>query len=369
MADKIAFNLIDSLGAPKTNATPTFLVYKTKTGGALSAPTITPGSTIGGGVYGFTPTDADVAAGVAYLIDAGAGAFPRYIAGAVFLEGSPFLATMLIDSLGGLWSGLPPSVGIYKDFTGAGRTPPSLTAVGGAYFYTLIPSQADFVVGTAYRIDAPTGAAPKYASGSFYPASGPSAPTPPPVLSGFGDFEDTIQGLVVDALQLDGSKVIWADQTRTRPERPFVELAVLDDETTAFTEDDVTETAGSPVGEEITLSSKDHNELTVQARCFSGEVTGDNCAMNMARKIRKFFGRESTQSNLGEIALVSRDTVRGANLRLETEFEGRALLALKFRVAEVETETTTFIEVVTVQTTVSQTNGDVIYTSAIQLED
>lgn len=178
-------------------------------------------------------------------------------------------------------------------------------------------------------------------------------------------FQNAIQAQVKAATGFDDSHVIWSKQTRDRPARPFVELDDLDNATNFFTEDTVSDTPGAPVGEEITLTSKEDVEITVQVRVFTTVVTGSSNAFNTAQKIRGWFSRDSVTSLLGDIALVDRDAVRDASIVLETEYEGRAILTLKFRVASLETETTTYIETPVVETTVTQTSGDVIHTITI----
>ena len=349
MGERISFPVFDSSGNPKTDATPVFLAYKTKTGGALSAPAI---SHLGGGIYGFSPTNADVDAGAAYLIST--GAFPKYQAGSVFLDTAPFAVVNLTDSAEALWTGAAPSVGIYKDFAGANRMAPALNTLLGAHFFSLVPSIGDIATGTAFRIDAPVGALPAYLAGSFYLPTG--TPVSPPVFTGLEAFENAVQAQVVAATGFSGSKVIWANQTRDRPTRPFVELAFLKEETTNFTEQYQADTVGSPEGEELTLYSKEHVEPTIQVRVFSNDVVGNNTARNIAKKIRAYLGRDSVQYALGAVAVVNRGTVRDISLVLETEHEGRAILDLKFRLSQIEEETVTYIQTVTVETNVTSTD-------------
>lgn len=176
-------------------------------------------------------------------------------------------------------------------------------------------------------------------------------------------FQDTIQGL---AKQASGLQCIWAKQTRKRPVRPFVELDDLDnDDVSMMTDDSITNTPSPTPGHEITLTAKGQAEITVQVRVFSSEITGSSNAFNIAQAIRSFFARESATAGLGSIALVERGTVRDVTLVLETEYEGRAVFNLKFRVADPDVETTTYIEHATVQTTVAQTTGDVTTTDTI----
>jgi hypothetical protein len=182
-------------------------------------------------------------------------------------------------------------------------------------------------------------------------------------------FQTTIQNHVKLATGFTDAKVIWANQTRDRPARPFVELAILDDEMVGQEEHGQSDTPGAPAGQEVTLSTRYQVELTVQVRVFSSEVVGSNTGSNVARKIRNYFGRDSVNVALAApaigVAVVDLGPVRDASIVLSTEHEGRGILDLKFRVADLDVETTTYIETATVETTVEQSNGNVTRTLTI----
>ena len=175
MTDRIAFGLRDdATDAPLTGAVPTFVQYRDRNGNARTPPAITE---LGGGQYGFSPTDADEAVGVAFLVDCGAGSSPRRYSGAIHTPAAPFLAFHLEDGAGALWAGASPTVGVWADFAGNARTPPAVMAPGGtAYLFALTPSTSDLQVDVAFRVDAPAGAAPPSFTGSLeaQPWSAPS---------------------------------------------------------------------------------------------------------------------------------------------------------------------------------------------------
>jgi hypothetical protein len=178
MADRIDFAVFDSTGAPKTDALANglaFVDYRDRLGSARSAPAITH---IGGGVYGFTPTDSDLSTGTVYLVSTGTGGFPSRYAGGIFLDSAPFGVFLLTDATGSLWAGASPTFGIYKDFFGANRSAPTFTAVAGAYLWIATPSAGDIATGSAYRFDAPALAYPSYYSGVFFANSGGVIPPP-----------------------------------------------------------------------------------------------------------------------------------------------------------------------------------------------
>ena len=80
IANLQVFALFDSGGAPLTGQSPTFTTYSDTTGASRTPPTI---SEIGGGLYGFDPTAADITVGTVFMIDGGMSANPRYSYGYV----------------------------------------------------------------------------------------------------------------------------------------------------------------------------------------------------------------------------------------------------------------------------------------------
>lgn len=69
----VAFYDVD--GTPLTGLTPTFAQYKTLAGIDTAAPSV---SELGGGLYAFDPSATNLSTGIAFLLDGGATASPRY---------------------------------------------------------------------------------------------------------------------------------------------------------------------------------------------------------------------------------------------------------------------------------------------------
>src|SRR6187397_2919418 len=98
--DLISFQLYDSVtNLPEPTATPTFLHYKDRTGTARTQPTIVH---VANGVFAFSPSDADVLAGVAWVVSGGAGIFPTRYFGAIHPPDEPFLTAVFENGTGGL---------------------------------------------------------------------------------------------------------------------------------------------------------------------------------------------------------------------------------------------------------------------------
>lgn len=182
-------------------------------------------------------------------------------------------------------------------------------------------------------------------------------------------FQAAIQAQVKAMTGLNDGHVIWADQTRTRPTRPFIELGILDSTGTENTESSSEDNPAPVAGSEILLNTREDVTLTVQLIAFSRDIVGSSNAFNLLQTVRFAFGHDSVSEALGDIAVVDRGPVRNATIVLETEHEGRAICALQFRVANLDVETATYIETATVRTTVAQTGDDVVRTITVSKEE
>jgi hypothetical protein len=224
MADRISFGLQDVNGAPLTGATPSFVQYRTTTGGSPTPPAITE---LGGGQYGFTPSDSDESTRVAFLIDCGVGSVPRRYAGAIHTPNNPFLAWHLENVAGDLWVGANPSVGIWRDFSGVARTPPSVLAIGGtSYLFAVVPSTADLKVDVAFRLDSPAGAFPEYLTGSV--ESQPwIAPSPGPLKDAAADVAAFLNGKAASSLTMTEGTNLFIGQMRAIDRTPAPGVFVL----------------------------------------------------------------------------------------------------------------------------------------------
>lgn len=185
-----------------------------------------------------------------------------------------------------------------------------------------------------------------------------------------GAIETLIQTQVKAALGYDNGHVIWANQTRDRPTRPFVELFNADSRNVSPHAELFEGANPSPsAGAEVLLESTDHCVMRIELRVFSSAVTGSNKAFNLAQKIRSHFGKQATIDAMGDVAIIDRENVQDISIMLETEHEGRAVFTLTFGVVNVEQETTTYIEEAVIKTTIPQQSGDVENTLTIDLGD
>lgn len=182
MSELLAFGLYDSAGTPLTTASPVFTVYKDSGGSPRTPPTI---AHLAGAVYRAEIPDADVAAGVAFLITSGGGAQPPYLAGDV---GGSIQAFALYDSASGLpVAGKSPSFAEYLDASGSPLASPGVSDFGSGLYAFVVP-HSQYETGVAFDIDCGPGVTPARisgqaqdeGSGSAGPPVLPSTPVPLP---------------------------------------------------------------------------------------------------------------------------------------------------------------------------------------------
>lgn len=172
-----SFRLTNNTGAPLTTATPTLIRYRDRSGVARSLE----GATIphlGGGLYGFTPTPAELSDGVGFLVDCGAGSNPRRGAGFV---GDAHVFFAGYDSAGLFLAGLTPTITTYVGASGVSLgAPPAIgDLTGGLYAFT--PTLPQRLAGARFAIDLGASAVPgRYVGGDLGDgqASEPATATP-----------------------------------------------------------------------------------------------------------------------------------------------------------------------------------------------
>lgn len=161
--------ITDPYGVPKPGVvSPTlrFVKYATRANEDLlaQAPAIID---VGFGSYVFTPTDSQELQGIVFLIET--GDTPAYFAGTIGKPEDPFEAFVLTEeATANLWTGSDPVFGEYADFTGAARTPPTITSHGSGLF-SFTPPLDNRPTGDVWRIDCPVGSFPPFLYGSSGP--------------------------------------------------------------------------------------------------------------------------------------------------------------------------------------------------------
>lgn len=119
----------------------------------------------------------------------------------------------------------------------------------------------------------------------------------------------------------------------------------------------------------LLLKTTDRPEITVRVIAFADAArTGAvSPAFTMLRKLRGKMGSELTADALDPITVLDRGNVTNATLVLETGYEGRAVLDLKFGSIETETEGINTIETVKTRITVKNLDDSTIIDKTITL--
>lgn len=171
------------------------------------------------------------------------------------------------------------------------------------------------------------------------------------------NFEDAIQARVVAATGLPGAKVIWENQNKARPLRPFIALRIDDAESLGEAETKVTNNPAPSSGQEILLTTRSQNRVQLTVTCFTTSTSGDSSARAYLKKLQMYLSHPSCTATLNGLAepigILTASSVQDASIVLETDIEGRAVMTVVCLVADAFTEATTYIETVVESGTIS----------------
>lgn len=191
------------------------------------------------------------------------------------------------------------------------------------------------------------------------------------------EFATAIQTVVASAAGLSGAKVIWETPNVERPARPFIALSILEDANEELLPEESwinNPTPTPPVPpfpsqDPILLQTTDRPEIVVRMIAFTdAPKTGIvSPAFALMKQVRRKLGMESTSETLDPITVLSRGNVTNATVMLETGYEGRAVLDLKFGSIETESEGINTIETVKEELTIKNIDGSVISDEIITL--
>lgn len=157
--------------------------------------------------------------------------------------------------------------------------------------------------------------------------------------------EQLLQAWVASA---SGIPAIWSHQSVARPELPFATLKHDGGSSKGIPERDLSYDSQAPAGQEITISTREHTEFAVSVQVFTADVVGDNAAPAILNRVRNALGLEGQVNAFAvqSLAMVDRGTVQNLTDLLETRFEGRASLDVRFRVSDGAADKTGYIATV-----------------------
>lgn len=164
----------------------------------------------------------------------------------------------------------------------------------------------------------------------------------------WASLENVIHTQVAQAAGVAGSLVLWEHQDRDRPTVNFLSMEIRGtaSNATGNAERSVTDNPSPVAGSEILLNTIKHVEFDVIVSAFTRATTGGSSAYGWLSNLRTGLESESSTDAFFSVglALFEVGSVLSIPRVLETQSEGRATLALKFRAVDVHTVATTFIE-------------------------
>lgn len=167
----------------------------------------------------------------------------------------------------------------------------------------------------------------------------------------WSDIEAAIRAWVKGATGLTDEQVIWADQNGGSPALPFIDVRLGDLIPVGSADgSDWVYDAGGPSGQEIVMSGHGVREFAVSIRAFSASPLGNDSARVLLSKVQTALALETARSALHAAGVTPFDNgrVQVVPAILDTAWEGRAVLQVRFYTEETVTERTTYIGTVEV---------------------
>jgi hypothetical protein len=179
-------------------------------------------------------------------------------------------------------------------------------------------------------------------------------------------IEDALIAWVKGATGLPDGSVIWDDQRGERPAAPFATLhldgdvtpGVFDEASHRVNPDAPPTSPGVPgEGDELIFETVAQGEFTCTVHVFAAATNGASSARVLTNRVRNALSIEPQVEafDVLGIAIIDRGTVRNLTALLDTEFESRASVDVRFRVADGTTATGTFIEAVETENDIEST--------------
>lgn len=163
-------------------------------------------------------------------------------------------------------------------------------------------------------------------------------------------ISNAIQAQIVVKSGLPSTSVIWNAQGRDRPVGSFISLAVssLESEAPNTPQQSVDDNPASTGSDGIELIQKSEEPITfaVRVQYFKGTKTGNGSAWARLSTIVRYLSGENATNALDAslVTLAECGVVNDISTALETEYESRAVVDLRFSVIDGIAEGVTYIQ-------------------------
>ncbi len=166
----------------------------------------------------------------------------------------------------------------------------------------------------------------------------------------FEAIEDALFSWVKTATGLADDFIIFDSQDGVSPiPNPYVTIRIGDLVNIGVDASEHDYDSSAPAGEEIIFNSNGMRDLTVTLMAFTPATVGNATARNLAAKCQAFLALDSVllPLNIAGLGVLDAGNVRWVPKLDDTDFEGRAILDVRFCVAQSASDTTGYIATVT----------------------
>lgn len=161
------------------------------------------------------------------------------------------------------------------------------------------------------------------------------------------NIEDALRTWVLTSTQYAQGRVIWQDQSGTRPAGDVIAMRITGVASLGGP-DEITsqDSIGRPAGEEIELKVEGHREFVCQLSAYAANTTGANSGLAALSKCQAGVLLPSVQGIFDGVHIAAFDVgnVQNVTTLWDTVYESRALLEVRFYARDSVSEYTTFIE-------------------------
>jgi hypothetical protein len=163
--------------------------------------------------------------------------------------------------------------------------------------------------------------------------------------------ENALHAWVVSASGLAAGKVLWAFQNIGQRERPYVTLRILGLERVGHDALVQSYDADAAAGQEVTLAVDGRRTLVVSVQAYSAGVVGAGTAREIVAKVQTALSLPSVQTTLraAGLAVLNEGRITDVPELVETRWESRASLDVRFHCIDSASEKTGYIASVQIE--------------------
>lgn len=166
----------------------------------------------------------------------------------------------------------------------------------------------------------------------------------------FEAIEDALFDWVKAASGLADDYIFFDSQNGVAPiPNPYVTIRIGDMPNIGVDAQTHEYNSGASAGHEIVFYTNGMRDLTVSVTAFTPDTVGSGSARTIAAKLQAYLALDSIRDplNAAGLGVLDAGTVRWVPKLDDTDFEGRALLEVRFCLAQSASDTTGYIATVT----------------------